>query len=169
MTIDTYVLAPSPIGDVYVAFSDIGVSCVVRASQAPRFEQLYLERFGRVARRRSRVPAEIARTLKHGAGAARAPQLAFDLRTLGDFDRRVLMQTLRIPRGETRSYGQLAADVGAPRAARAVGTALSHNPVPLLIPCHRVIRSDGSAGEWGTGGTELKLRLLRNEGVRLSS
>ena len=169
MTIDTYVLAPSPIGDVYVAFSDAGVSRVIRASQAPRFEQLYLEHFGRAVRRRSRVPADIARVLKDGMDAARGPQLTYDLRKLGEFDQRVLMHTLRIPRGETRSYGQLAADVGAPRAARAVGTALSHNPVPLLIPCHRVIRSDGHAGEWGTGGTELKLLLLRREGVDLAT
>jgi O-6-methylguanine DNA methyltransferase len=167
MTIDHYVRAPSPIGDVYVAFSDAGVSCVVPVTRAPRFEESYFEQFGRAVRPRSRVPADISRILKRGADAAAGPQLSFDLRTLSAFDRSVLVETSRIPRGETRSYGLMAIDIGAPRAHRAVGTALSHNPVPLLIPCHRVIRSDGSAGEWGSGGGEQKRLLLRREGVKL--
>lgn len=168
MTMDHYVRASSPIGDVYVAFSDAGVSCVVPVTRAPRFEASYVEQFGRAVRLRSRAPANIARILKRGADPAAGPQRSFDLRALSEFDRTVLLETARIPRGETRSYGQMAVDVGAPRAARAVGTALSHNPVPLLIPCHRVIRSDGSAGEWGAGGSELKRLLLRLEGVQLA-
>ena len=165
MTIDTYVLAGSPIGDVYVAYSDAGVTRVIPAAQAPRFEQIYFEEFGRAVRRRARVPAAISRTLQRGPGAPGVPALAFDFAALREFDIRVLRATLRIPYGETLSYGQLALEVGAPRAARAVGTALSHNPVPLLIPCHRVIRSDGAPGEWGTGGAALKRRLLQREGI----
>ena len=131
---DHYVRASSPIGDVYVAFSDAGVSCVVPVTRAPRFEASYVEQFGRAVRLRSRVPADIARILKRGADPAAGPQLSFDLRALSEFDRTVLLETARIPRGETRSYGQMAVDVGAPRAARAVGTALSHNPCPCSSP-----------------------------------
>ncbi len=161
---DEYVVAASPIGDVYVAFGDAGVSCVVLVAHVARFDAFFAERFGRVVRRRARVPRAIARALTLPADTVADLALTFDLRGAGDFDRRVLEETRRIRRGETRSYGQLAADIGLPRAARAVGTALGRNPIPLLIPCHRVIRSDGSAGEWGTGGTEMKQRLLRLEG-----
>ena len=162
---DEYVVAASPIGDVYVAFGDAGVCCVVAVAHVARFEAFFAERFGRVARRRARVPRAIARALTLRTDAVSDLGLALDLRGVAAFDLKVLEETQRIRRGETRSYGQLAADIGLPRAARAVGTALGRNPMPLLIPCHRVIRSDGSAGEWGTGGTETKQRLLRLEGA----
>ena len=95
------------------------------------------------------------------------------------FQRQVWAGLRAIPRGEVRSYGELAVAVGHPRAARAIGGANRANPVAILIPCHRVIASDGSlggyAGEWGarrtpisTGsGLERKLWLLRHEGVQI--
>ncbi len=70
----------------------------------------------------------------------------------------------RIPRGETRSYTWVAEQVGRPRAVRAVGQAVGANPIPLVLPCHRVLRSDGSLGGFG-GGLELKKALLRLEKV----
>ena len=81
-----------------------------------------------------------------------------------DFQRRVLLETMRIPRGSVVSYGTLAKMISAPGAARAVGSALAGNPFPIIIPCHRVVRSDGSAGQF-RGGTEVKKALLRMEGV----
>jgi methylated-DNA-[protein]-cysteine S-methyltransferase len=158
--LDQYVLAPSPIGDVYVAFGTSGVTCVDRASAVSRFEESYFERFGRPVRRAKSLPKLIARIIERGSDPSEPNGLTCDLSALSDFDRRVLEATMRIPRGETRSYAQIAADVGSPRAHRAVGTALSHNPVPLLIPCHRVIRSDGTVGEYGLAGPEAKRRLL---------
>ncbi|HET57998.1 MAG TPA: MGMT family protein [Deltaproteobacteria bacterium] len=80
------------------------------------------------------------------------------------FQRRELMETFRIPRGTTLAYGKLAERVGVPGAARAVGTALARNPFPLVIPCHRVIRSSGDVGRFG-GGSDMKRALLRLEGV----
>ena len=62
------------------------------------------------------------------------------------------MKALEIPRGEVRPYGWIAAEIGKPRAVRAVGTALGHNPVPLIVPCHRVVRSDGMIGQYSMGG-----------------
>ena len=84
----------------------------------------------------------------------------------GDFQKRVLLETMQIPRGSVISYGNLAKMISAPGAARAVGSALAGNPFPIIIPCHRVVRSDGSAGQFG-GGTEAKKALLRLEGVEI--
>ena len=83
-----------------------------------------------------------------------------------DFQRRVLLETMRIPRGSVVSYGSLAKMISAPGAARAVGSALAGNPFPIIIPCHRVVRSDGYVGQFG-GGTEVKKTLLRLEGVEI--
>lgn len=85
-----------------------------------------------------------------------------------DFQRRVLLETMRIPRGSVASYGNLAKMISAPGAARAVGSALAGNPFPIIIPCHRVVRSDGSVGQFG-GGTEVKKVLLRLEGVEIDN
>ncbi len=91
--------------------------------------------------------------------------LSADGRSLSGFRRAVLEETLRIPAGRTRTYGWLAAKVGNPRAARAVGRVMATNPLPLVIPCHRVVGSDGSLHGYG-GGLPMKAALLRMEGAR---
>ena len=80
------------------------------------------------------------------------------------FERAVLREVARIPRGETRSYGEIAELAGYPRAARAVGNVMHDNAFPILIPCHRVIKGDGSIGGYG-GAEYIKVWLLRFEGV----
>jgi len=90
--------------------------------------------------------------------------LPVDLSAASTFTRRVLDATARIPFGETRTYGQIADAIGMPGATQAVGNALGANPVPIVIPCHRVVRSDGSMG-WFTGGAHIKRALLALEGV----
>jgi methylated-DNA-[protein]-cysteine S-methyltransferase len=80
-----------------------------------------------------------------------------------DFQRRVLARLRRVPAGSVISYQGLAAAIGAPSAQRAIGNTVASNPVPIYVPCHRVIRSDGSLGNYG-GGPERKLKLLRAEG-----
>ena len=80
------------------------------------------------------------------------------------FQRAVWQALLKIPRGRTISYGELARRVGRPGAARAVGQAVGSNPVPILVPCHRVVASDGTLGGFG-GGLPMKRTLLRQEGV----
>jgi methylated-DNA-[protein]-cysteine S-methyltransferase len=84
------------------------------------------------------------------------------------FLRRALRAARRIPRGQVRSYAWLAAAAGNPRAARAAGQAMARNPAPIIIPCHRVIASDGSLGGFG-GGLEMKRRLLALEGALLEA
>jgi O-6-methylguanine DNA methyltransferase len=97
-----------------------------------------------------------------------------DLSGLSAWERRVLEGARAIPRGRVMSYGQLAAAVGNPRAARAVGNALGRNPIAIAIPCHRVIAGDGSIGGYGGSGPlgraealAVKRRLLASEGVTL--
>jgi methylated-DNA-[protein]-cysteine S-methyltransferase len=87
-----------------------------------------------------------------------------DLGLCGDFQRKVLRREFRIPRGRVMSYGGLAASLGHPQAARAVGTALARNPFPLIVPCHRTIQADGTLGGFG-GGLKMKRALLEMEGV----
>jgi methylated-DNA-[protein]-cysteine S-methyltransferase len=88
--------------------------------------------------------------------------LRFDMDGLGEFRARVYREVSRIPAGETLSYGEVARRVGHPGAARAVGTAMATNPFAPIVPCHRVVRSDGSLGGYG-GGLALKEKMLRHE------
>jgi methylated-DNA-[protein]-cysteine S-methyltransferase len=80
------------------------------------------------------------------------------------FQKKVLTETAAVRRGKVITYGGLAKKIAVPNAARAVGTALGRNPFPLVIPCHRVVRSDGALGGFG-GGLPMKLKLLEMEGV----
>jgi methylated-DNA-[protein]-cysteine S-methyltransferase len=87
-----------------------------------------------------------------------------DTGPLSQFHRRIVEHCRQIAYGETTTYGQLGARCGAPRAARAVGNCMAANPIPLLIPCHRVVRSDGHAGNYSApGGKKMKQRLLALE------
>lgn len=83
-----------------------------------------------------------------------------------DFQRRVWAATRAIPRGQTRTYGQIARQVGSPGAARAVGQSMARNPWPIVVPCHRVLGSDGSLTGFG-GGVDMKRRMLEMEGAIL--
>jgi methylated-DNA-[protein]-cysteine S-methyltransferase len=96
--------------------------------------------------------------------------LKLDWESIYNFQRDVLQLTLNIPFGEVRSYGQIAALLHKPRAARAVGAALSRNPMPILIPCHRVVSSNGHlTGYLGSKGIATKQWLLEKEGHRIVS
>ena len=109
---------------------------------------------------------EAARQLRaYFAGELREFRLPLDLQGT-DFQKRVWRQLETIPYGETRSYSEIAAAIGAPRAVRAVGAANGANPVPIVVPCHRVIGASGKLVGYG-GGLELKRRLLELEGLLL--
>jgi O-6-methylguanine DNA methyltransferase len=161
-----FVLTPGPLGQVFVAFTDRGISYVRPADQvetnADRFAGDFRDRFGRPIERAARPPAGLAPALRSG----RAGDLAFDLRGLSEFEEAVLRKALEIPRGETRPYAWIAREIGRPKAVRATGSALGHNPVPILIPCHRVVRSDGQIGNYALGPA-LKHELLSAEDVDL--
>lgn len=154
--VDSYAYMPSAIGLMRVAWGPDGITAVAPADEPgeDRFVADYVARHGRRLRRAD--PAVVPDRL------LRRP--AFDLRGLTDFERAVLDATRRIPAGEVRPYSWVAREIGRPGAVRAVGSALGRNPVPLLIPCHRVVRSDGHIGEYALGAPNKRV-MLAAEGV----
>ncbi|CAN5799739.1 hypothetical protein BH24CHL6_BH24CHL6_10640 [soil metagenome] len=165
--LEGYVEEAGPIGPLFVAFGPSGILLVSRATDPGQFEEEFLLTFGRPLRRLAAAPARISRAIDAyvwGRSAHRQPA-PVDLKQLPDFERQVLLKTLEIPRGEVRPYAWVAAEIGRPRAVRAVGNALARNPIPFVIPCHRVVRSDGHIGQYGAGGPESKRAVLAAEGV----
>jgi methylated-DNA-[protein]-cysteine S-methyltransferase len=156
---NTYFDLQTEIGTAFVVHGPDGISAVLVAAGE---EELWA-RLGRRIERRE-PPARLRERVA-AALAGKPVELRFDLSRLTPFERDVLMKALEIPRGEVRTYGWIAREIGRPKAVRAVGTALAKNPIPLFIPCHRVVRSDGSIGQYGCGGPVNKRRLLLHEGV----
>lgn len=149
---NTYVRVSSPLGDVYVAFNDREI---LEVRETPNFAQ--------PARISTIVPPHLQAAINGDAGALQ--KLRLPLERLTPFAQAVLRTTATIPRGQVRPYAWVAQQIGNPRAVRAVGTALARNPVPLLIPCHRVVRGDGIIGNYALGGAQNKRRVLAAEGV----
>jgi len=157
---DEYASIDTPIGRFFVAWNRMGVSAVQLMAEG-EFAEWYRREVGRPLRRVAEVPSWVsARVLE-----TRGRGIRYDLRSLTPFEHAVLMKTLEIPRGEVRTYAWVAKEIGHPKAVRAVGSALANNPIPLLIPCHRVVRSDGVIGNYGAGGPDNKRALLSIEGV----
>lgn len=116
----------------------------------------------RVLRSPARLEPAVRQLDEYFAGRRTVFELELDFRLATGFRREVILHLPRIPFGSTESYAQVAAATGRPKAVRAVGTACGHNPLPVVVPCHRVVRSDGSFGGY-LGGTEAKGTLLRLE------
>ena len=154
----------SPLGEVYVGVSGAGVRLLGRAASPEEFARRYRERFERLL---SWGTDERTRILAQRLAAALAGEkieVPADLDGTTAFQRRVLEVVSGIPRGEVRPYAWVAREAGSPKASRAVGSVMAANPVPLLIPCHRVVRNDGSTGNYAFGAEE-KVGLLESEGV----
>jgi O-6-methylguanine DNA methyltransferase len=173
---DAYVRVEGPIGPLFVAFGRDGISLVERADDARDagdFEAAFRATFGRPVRRIDRAPELIERVIdqrlwgKAGVTKMSGP-LPLDLHELPDFEQQVLRKVLEIPRGEVRPYAWVAAELGRPLAVRAVGNAVARNPIPFVIPCHRVVRSDGRIGNYGAGGPTAKRAVLESEGMDTS-
>jgi methylated-DNA-[protein]-cysteine S-methyltransferase len=179
--IAAFTTGPAPWGLLHVAVTATGIVAVDLGSETPDFVD------GLTRRLRGRVlPAEdgeippewraILDTATRQIGEWFASEresfdVSIDLRPLSDWDRLVLGGTARLRYGETASYGELARRIGRPGAAQAVGGALGRNPVPILIPCHRVIAADGTLGGYGgvtysdrQAALAIKRRLLGLEG-----
>lgn len=162
--IDT--LQTDPLGLIGVAVTDRGLAHV-RFFQAGRRGFMEAVTSGREAvavHAPERTVSIVEQIRQYLQGTRRTFETALDWADLTAFQRSVLQATLEIPYGETRSYGELAAAVGKPRAARAVGQAESRNPCPLVVPCHRVIGADGGLrGYGGSGDVNTKGWLLAFE------
>lgn len=157
-----YDLVDSPLGELYVAATDRGLC---RIAYVPERAEIELVRtFGP---RLLRSPLDdVRRELdEYFEGRRRDFDLPLDLR-VSPFNEAVLHELARVPYGRTETYGALAARVGRPKAARAVGTVMNRNPIPIVLPCHRVVGANGSLTGYG-GGLDRKEHLLRLEGAIL--
>lgn len=161
-----YATVPSPVGDLLVASSDRGL--VRLAYEEGRLEAVLDDLAGRVSPRILESPARldaVRRQLEdYFAGRRRDFDLSLDWRLTRGFGRRVLEATAQIPYGAAGTYTTVAERAGSPRAMRATGNALGANPIAIVIPCHRVLRSSGGLGGYG-GGLERKRFLLELEGA----
>lgn len=159
----------SLIGNIFIAKTARGLSSVEFGITEDDFVQKLEQEGARIAIRSSGKTAEIRDQLREYLNGKRTSfDINVDLSALTKFHQQVLMAAWEIPHGRIVTYGEIARRIGKPNAARAVGQALGHNPVPIVIPCHRVIASDGSLGGYsGGGGLETKAKLLELEKTTL--
>ena len=160
-----YDVADSPVGELLVAATERGL-CRIAYRPEAALDELAAD-FGvrvlRIPRRLDRVRRELD---EYFAGRRREFELETDLSPVPEFQRQVLGELARVPFGQVTTYGALAAKVGRPHAARAIGGAMNRNPIPIVLPCHRVIGSNGRLTGYA-GGLDRKEALLRLEGVAL--
>ncbi|HEY4779734.1 MAG TPA: methylated-DNA--[protein]-cysteine S-methyltransferase [Solirubrobacterales bacterium] len=161
-----YTTADSPFGTLLLATTPKGLVRVGLPNQDA--DELLAELATRVSPRVLEAPAQLDAARReldlYFEGKLTEFDLPLDWQLSRDFRRRVLRAIARIPYGETRNYTQMATSAGNERAVRAAGTACGTNPIPLVVPCHRVLRSGGALGGYG-GGLDRKQFLLELEGA----
>ncbi len=157
-------LEDTPIGRLWVAVGSCGLAAVTFGGEEREFQAYVQQLTGRMPRR---DPAAVAVTAiqlhQYLAGERTSFELPICWEFMTPFQQQVLRLVHFIPYGELRTYGEIAAALGKPGSVRAVGRANATNPVPLFVPCHRVVGADGSLRGFG-GGLEMKAWLLRMEG-----
>jgi len=156
-----YVIADSPLGPLLIAATDKGICRLTFGEDESALRRRFPN--AEIKPDDGTIAPWVEGALKAIHTPAEAPEVPVDVRGTA-FQEAVWRELRKIPLGETRSYAEIAAAVGQPGAVRAVGTANGSNPVSVLVPCHRVIRSDGSLGGYG-GGIENKKKLLAAEGI----
>lgn len=164
-------LPDTPIGPLYLAASQEGLLALSYSDSELDFLDWLKGYTGAEVRRDPGRLAEAAQQLRqYLAGDRHQFVLPLDLRFMSDFQRRVLTTVARVPAGQVTTYGDLARRIQRPKSSRAVGQALGHNPIPIVLPCHRVLAADGELGGYsGRGGIETKRYLLALEGVDLDA
>jgi methylated-DNA-[protein]-cysteine S-methyltransferase len=162
-----YDLVDSPVGDLLVAATPRGI-CRISYDADPEAQAERLARaYGaRVLRAPGAVDSVRRELDEYFEGRRLTFDLELDLTGAPEFTRAVLGELARVPYGEVTTYGSLAARVGSPRSARAVGTVMNRNPIPIVLPCHRVVGANGSLVGYA-GGLDRKQALLRLEGASL--
>jgi len=164
-----YDLVDTPVGQLLVAVTGRGLCEISYDPDEEREAESLARAFGARVLRSPRPTDEARRQLdEYFAGKRRGFELPIDLSATRDFAHTVLDELARVPYGELTTYGALAAKAGRPRAARAVGTVMNRNPVPIVLPCHRVVGSTGALTGYG-GGLERKRALLELEGAIIPS
>jgi len=159
----------TPLGDLRLAASDLGLLAVEWAESQPELDA-YLHRLGRpVEVNAHKLRQYINQLQDYLRGKRREFTFQIDWSSLRLFQKRAMQAVCAIPYGETRTYAEIAAQIDRPKAYRAVGRANATNPMPLVIPCHRVIGTDGKLHGYGGGsGLPTKEWLLKMEGAILS-
>jgi len=163
-----YARIESPVGPLFVAASDQGV-CEVGfgVNETEEAFRRHLERRGFAPTANGVAIEWIARQLQeYFRGERNRFEVPLDFSGVPAFTRAVLLATAEVPYGHLATYRDIAQRVGRPGATRAVGNALGRNPIPIIVPCHRIVRSDSSLGGYA-GGIEIKQRLLAHEGATL--
>lgn len=157
----SYCTFPTSLGTVLLASTDEGLCAVKLGNEVRRLKSLLAEEFSAAELAEESMPELAAKVRAFIAGEGSLARIPLDIRGTV-FQRRVWEALRRIPRGETRTYSDIAREIGAPAAVRAVGSACGANPVALVVPCHRALRRDGGLGgyAWGLG---VKKRLLEIE------
>jgi O-6-methylguanine DNA methyltransferase len=160
----------TPIGKLWLAVSDIGLVAVESGLTQTEFEAYLIKRFKRtIEYAPERIHAAAGQLNKYLSGQQQDFTLAIDWAVLRPFQQAVLRATYEIPYGETSTYKAIAERIGRPHAARAVGRAEATNPMPLVLPCHRVIGVDGKLHGYGLGeGVKTKEWLLKMEGALMT-
>ncbi len=162
-----FTVSPSPLGALIVATTARGVCWIALGAEAVALEEGLRREFpaaDAIARDDDALAPVVAEVLRRIDGELPSAELPLDVRGTA-FQLRVWQELQRIPRGETRSYGEVAAAVGAPGGARAVGAACGSNPVSVVVPCHRVVTASGGLGGYAWG-VDAKQSLLEREGAR---
>jgi len=162
----TYASIDSPLGPLLLASTRRGLVRLAFPEEGtdPVLDRLSRELSPRIVEAHGQLERERRELEEYFSGDRHAFELPLDWSLIGPFARRVLRATVRIPYGGSLSYAQVAARAGSPRGSRAAGNALGSNPIPIVIPCHRVLRTGGALGGYG-GGLERKRALLRLEGA----
>jgi methylated-DNA-[protein]-cysteine S-methyltransferase len=164
----SYDVSDSPVGPLFVALTDRGLCRISYDPEPDRLVEELARTFGSRVLRAPRAVDPVVRELdEYFEGRRRGFDLPVDLRGRADFSRVVLEQLARVPFGEVTTYGALAAQAGRPRAARAVGTVMNRNPIPIVLPCHRVVGASGDLVGYG-GGLDRKRLLLDLESAELT-
>lgn len=158
-------LSSSPLGVIWIAVSKNGLAAVeIHPEKEKIINQLYKLGFTQITEDSGRIAPICKQISEYLSGKRRSFDMDIDWSSMTPFQQRVLKATLLIPFGKTAAYQEIAQQINAPRAARAVGRAEAANPIPLVIPCHRVIGTDGRLHGYGGGkGIETKAWLLQLE------
>lgn len=146
-------------GPILAAFTARGLAALERSDDLGRFTATLSRRFRRAALREDAAAQLGAQLDEYLAGHRRHFDVSVDLEDLAAFNRRALLATMEIPYGETATYGEVAAQLGHPGAARAVGNALSRSPISIVVPCHRVVRAADGISGWGANLVEKRYLL----------
>lgn len=159
-----YSRTKTDLGDFWIACSPQGITSIRFATEtSAAFEKAYRKRFGERPRI-GKIPQTYKQALRRAVKGQDISPVPINWSGFTPFQKKVLKTLQKIPAGKVQSYSRLARLAGFPKAARAVGSVMANNPIPFILPCHRIVPASGGVGNYGFG-KKLKQELLAREGV----